>query len=81
MNELFGALTLSGILLSSQPPVNHSHSHVLPEGDRLKERLCLHPVQTSTKLCGEDHIQKEAPRTDHVQVWQQQLSWSGDIGS
>lgn len=69
------------ILLVLQPLVDHSDSHVLPAGDRCKERLCLHPVQTSTELCGEDHIQKEAPRTDYIQVWQQQLSWSGDNGS
>lgn len=68
-------------LLFFQPLADHGDSHVLPAGDRLKERVCLHPVQTSTELCGEDHIQKEAPRTDYIQVWQQQLSWSGDISS
>lgn len=69
------------LFLSSQPPVNHSHSHVLPARDRLQERVRLHPVETSAKLRGENHIQKKTPGTDHVQIREQQLSWSGDSGS
>lgn len=68
-------------MLFYQPLVDHSDSHVLSAGDRLEEGICLHPVQTSTELGGEDHIEKEAPGTDHIQVWQQQLGWSGDICS
>lgn len=64
-----------------QPLVGHGNSHVLPEGDSLQEGLRLHPVQTGSELSGEDHVQEEAPRADHLQVRQQQLGRSGDLSS
>lgn len=75
----FLSADLTLLLCLFQPLADHSHSHVLSAGDRLQEGLRLHPVQTSTQLRGEDHVQEEAPGADHVQVRHQQLGRSGDL--
>lgn len=62
-----------------QPPAYHCHPHVLPAGDLLQEGLRLHPVQAGAELGGQDHVQEEAPRAHHLQVWHQQLGRSGDL--